>query len=1146
MYITQLEIDNFKSFGKKTKIPFFEGFTVISGPNGSGKSNIIDSILFCLALSGARGLRAEKLTDLINLNSGKNTAEVEIMFSDGTRIRRRIKRTARGYYSYNYLNDRLCKQGDILEFLSKFGIKPEGYNVVMQGDITRIMEMSDSERRKIIDEIAGVAEFDKKKDQAFAELEVVRERIDREEILLHELSNRLEELGSEREQAVRYQELQKQMDYFKSCRSAAELKERERELGALQQLIETQNNELEAVLSHRQKKEAAVKSKKKKVEEIDREINEKSGTEYLNLLTKLEESKGEINLSKQTITRLKEDKKANLAAIQRIYMDKKRAETRVRENTDAIRNLSIDRSNIAMEIAGKKAEFEILEKKIGTESVEIAGAKEQLFALMKTTEEQRGQRSELLHTQDMLIEKSRMRTSEKERLENRITQIKNEFEEKSQQCQEYDTCISRLTTKKQDLEQAISRAESQLFSHRSALERLRKEIKSREQDMMRLEAQQHAVGVTGHRALEAVIGMDGVYGTIAQLGKAPPEYATALSIAAGGRLRFVVVENDSVAAGGIRFLKENKLGRVTFLPLNKLKASDLPPLKDDNVIEYAVNMLDYDPVFNTAFRQVFGATVLVETLDLARRMTGKYRMVTLGGELIEKGGAMTGGSRQKKTAGFGVAVDDEITKLRQEIYRLETETAELDLVIGKVASEGEERRKERMGLDEQIARYKMLQEEYSKRMDDLQEEKAGIRESMETILRDVKGGGEKLAKIEEELETVSAAISEMLEEMGVIKKRLEDTGIPALTEQMERFRKEIEENERRLRNKDGDIADIQRERQHFSRRVEELEQEREQTAERNQKIDVNVTSAEENIANNESLIADLEERQQMFSKELDELRGKRDTLTGEHFELEKRLLECDSAADRFRLQISSLHERESVIMEDVKLLKKEVGDAKTDLTLQEIENGLSGAERAIKKIGAVNMLAIDEYERVQLRVGERSEKKEVLSRERTLLIERIEKFQQMKFDSFMDSYKAIDANFRQIFARLTSGSGKLILENEEDPFSGGMTFAVQPRDKKVHLLSALSGGEKSLTTLSFIFAIQQHMPAPFYALDEIDMFLDASNVERIAKLIKELSTGAQSIIVSLRKPTIERADRIVGVTLRPDKNTFVTGVKGNA
>ncbi|MEM2124746.1 MAG: AAA family ATPase, partial [Methanolinea sp.] len=158
MHITELEIDNFKSFTKKTKIPFYEGFSVISGPNGSGKSNIIDAILFALALSSSRSLRAEKLTDLINLNSGKNSAEVTLTFSDGTKIRRRIKRSPTGYYSYTYLNNRLCKQSEVNDLLAKHGIKPHGYNVVMQGDITRIIEMSDFERRKIIDEIAGVAE----------------------------------------------------------------------------------------------------------------------------------------------------------------------------------------------------------------------------------------------------------------------------------------------------------------------------------------------------------------------------------------------------------------------------------------------------------------------------------------------------------------------------------------------------------------------------------------------------------------------------------------------------------------------------------------------------------------------------------------------------------------------------------------------------------------------------------------------------------------------------------------------------------------------------------------------------------------------------------------------------------------------------
>jgi chromosome segregation protein len=191
------------------------------------------------------------------------------------------------------------------------------------------------------------------------------------------------------------------------------------------------------------------------------------------------------------------------------------------------------------------------------------------------------------------------------------------------------------------------------------------------------------------------------------------------------------------------------------------------------------------------------------------------------------------------------------------------------------------------------------------------------------------------------------------------------------------------------------------------------------------------------------------------------------------------------------------------------------------------------------------MLAIEEYDKVQRQVDERTERKETLSRERTTIIERIQKYEQMKFEAFMTAYRAIDTNFREIFARLTSGSGHLVLENEEDPFSGGLTFAVQPRDKKVHLLNSLSGGEKSLTTLAFIFSIQQHIPAPFYAFDEVDMSLDGSNVDRIANMIKELAPTSQFVIVSLRKPMITEAERIMGVTLRPDKSTLVTGVKAN-
>ena len=1146
MHITELEIDNFKSFSKKTKIPFLEGFTVISGPNGSGKSNIIDSILFVLALSSSRNLRAEKLTDLINLNSGRNTAEVALEFSDGTKIRRRIKRTGNGYYSYNYLNERLCKQSDIVDHLSRHGIKPHGYNVVMQGDVTRIMEMSDFERRKIIDEIAGVSEFDIKKQQSLSELDIVRERIEREELLLIELTKRVNELKREREHALEYQKWQKDLVYFQNCRAAAQLHDREKELTSLRRSTEEHTIQLTCIAADRGLEENELSYLKADLSDIDDLINKKSGSDYLKLIAELEEAKGGIKLAEQTIVRLRKDKEANLEAINRVYMDTKRAETRVAECTDQIRTLSIDRTNIAMEVAGARAQLEKFETEIRQHGEDTEGAREQLFALLKDIEEEKGRRSEILHQQDMLIEKSRMRTTELERLTLLLSQLDEEFAAKQSQLTDSEKSSSDLIRGKKDLDRTLSELEGSMFAQRSSLERLRTEIRENEQDVFRLEAAQQARGESGGRALEAVMAMEHVHGTIEDLGKAPAEYAIALNIAAGNKLQFVICDDDQVASDAIRHLKEERLGRVTFLPLNKLKPPALPPLKEPGVIDYAVNLVEYDPRYDRAFAVALGATVVVDTLERARKLIGKYRMVTLEGELLDRSGAMTGGATKKPSVrGFGAAVDDEIIRIRAHLGELQAEAATLESGIKRITAEVDAQRATRNEIDQKIARFGMFTEEFSRRFDAISVEKQTIDVAVARQQVETRNGAAELTALETSLDKTTGTINEISARIEEIKKRLDDTNIPVLTEQIEKKRKEIEESERRLRNKEGDINDAQRERQHFNARLVELAEDRKRQDERNQQIDTEIAGSNEQISAHKSQIAALEERQKEFSGVLDELRTKRAEASLHIQESELKIMKFDAERERINILAGAIEERARTLGIEVDMLRQQVGDMDTNLSLSEIEGKIAEADGALRKIGAVNMLAIEEYEKVQRQVEERTERKDTLSRERATLIERIEKFEQMKFEAFTTAFRAIDANFREIFARLTSGSGHLILENEEDPFAGGMTFAVQPRDKKVHLLSSLSGGEKSLTTLAFIFSIQRYIPAPFYAFDEVDMSLDGSNVERISSMITELSPQSQFVIVSLRKPMIDAAERIMGVTLRPDKSTLVTGVKAH-
>lgn len=1146
MHITELEIDNFKSFTKKTKIPFYEGFSVISGPNGSGKSNIIDAILFALALSSSRSLRAEKLTDLINLNSGKNSAEVTLTFSDGTKIRRRIKRSPTGYYSYTYLNNRLCKQSEVNDLLAKHGIKPHGYNVVMQGDITRIIEMSDFERRKIIDEIAGVAEFDQKKAQALSELEIVRERIEREELVLRELATRLEELGREREQALLYRKWQESLERLEGMRAAATLRARERDLAALSRAIEDERIALERVVADRSLEENEIAYLKRDLEEIDSQINQKSGAEYLKLIADLEEAKATIRLAEQAIARAKKEKEASLEALSRTFMDQKRAEARIAECTQAIREMTIDRTNLAMEVATLSSQIEKIEDEIRSQSRDAEGARDELFSLMQSVEARKGERSTLLHQKDMLLERSRMRTGEKERLEERRSALAVESARLDEEARKYLREKEEKEREKAALERDLADRESTVFAKRSTLERLREEYRELEREVVRLEALQQAKGEAGGKALETVLRMEGVHGTIAQLGRAPPEYATALNVAAGQKLHYVVVQDDAVAARAIEVLKAQNLGRVTFLPLSKLNPPHLAPVKEPGVIGYAVDMLEYPPEFAPAFRVVFGGTVIVESLARARRLIGKFRMVTPEGELFEKSGAITGGTFRKPLKGFGAAVDDEVARLRARMEILSEEIQGFVAEISAGTREIEQLRTRRIELDAEISRLAALVGEVARRDEALGRERAQVEEALSALEGEMRSGTADLAALEAALDGITEAIAQIQKRIEQVKKRLDDTTIPALSDQLEKKKRERDDAERRLRNKESDINELARERQHFSARLGELKGEAEKIQERIAELDSEVEASERQIEEGKARIAGIEERQKQFSSELQELRDQRDRVAAAIKESGEKLLALDAAAERHRVQLEALSERFSSLSREVEELRKSVGDRECNMTLEEIEDGIARAGLEMRKLGAVNMRAIEEYDRVQARISERNKKKEVLSRERATLLERIERFEKMKYDSFMTAFRAIDANFREIFAWLTSGNGHLVLENEEDPFSGGLSFAVQPRDKPVHLLSALSGGEKSLITLAFIFAIQKYIPAPFYAFDEVDMSLDGSNIERIAEMIRELSRTSQFIIVSLRKPMIEGADRIIGVTLLPDKSSYVTGIKARA
>lgn len=1139
--IQKLEIDNFKSFARRTIIPFFEGFTIISGPNGSGKSNIIDSILFVLALSTSRNLRAEKLTDLINLNSGRNSAEVTITFSDGTTIKRRIKQTRNGYYNYLFLNGKACRQSDLLEFLAAHGIVPHGYNVVMQGDINRIIEMSDPDRRKVIDEIAGVAEFDAKKDLAHQELTVVRGKIDLEMALLLEQKQRLGKLQIEKETALTYTSWQEKREYLLRCLHASELMEKIHAIRALEETIQKENEEL-----LKQKEDLAWAEHERDflfsdIAVIDKEIQEKSGSDYMTLLSRIAEAKAKITQAERSISRFTEEKENQERQFNETFTAIKRYEEKIREFTGKIRELSIDRTNLAMGLSAVLKERDILEKEIIKERQDCEEDEKLLSMIRQDIAGKKESRSELLSRQNLLIEQSRTRSAERDRLESRLASRRETIADLEERCNSYQITLNEVQATKQNLDKTIFSCDTDLYAKRETAESLHRQIRTVQFEIQKIEAQHQAQGRYG-KALEAVLQRDGVYGTIADLGRCKPQFATALNTAAGGRLYYVVVRDDGVASDAIRFLQENHLGRVTFLPLNKLRPQQTSSLSDPDVIGYAIDLLDFDPQYRDAFRVVFGNTVVIKTLEKARKKMGQYRLVTLDGSLLEKSGSMTGGSTKKETKGFGAVTGDDLTQVTIRLTNLQSEEDQIQTQINEISRIREEKSQERIRLEQEIIRNQAMFEEESRQLETIRHEVSSVQIELEGYKAITSDAESQLTLIEEEVNTLNHEIEACNQEIKDIHRRLEDTGIPRLLDMIDEKRVMATESERRLKNKDQEISDAQMEKQFSERNCDSKQSRMEEIKQQIEQLKTDIQSSEKEIAEMVHEIESVEKEKEQQSREIADLQERRDSLVAQTDEFERKITEHSRMIDRTSIAIETHSERINELKKELEEMEVGEKEVLVSLSREEIIQGIREADENLTLLGPVNLCAIEEYDLIHSLTVDREEKLTVLANELESIRDRIEGFTRMKYEAFISAYRAINHNFQDIFARLTSGSGELRLENEEDPFTGGLSFAVKPRDKNVHLLSALSGGEKSLTTLAFIFSIQKHLPAPFYAFDEVDMNLDGSNVERIAEMIRELASSSQFINISLRKPMIDAADRIIGVTIRPDKSTLVTGI----
>ena len=1180
MYITEVVLDGFKSFGRTTRIPFYEDFTVVTGPNGSGKSNIIDGVLFALGLARTRGIRAQKLTDLIYNpghddevdGSGPNEAAVTVVLSneDGAldrsqvvsaagsedvgdvseiTIKRRVKETDDNYYSYYYLNGRSVNLSDIRDLLAAAGVTPEGYNVVMQGDVTEIINMTPYQRRGIIDEIAGVAEFDEKKEAAFGELDTVEDRIGEADLRIEEKRGRLNQLEAERETALEYQSLREDVEEYRGFRKASELEEKRDALADVDEEIEKARETLESRQTELDTRQGALTRLEEDLEDLTHEIETKGEDEQIAIRSEIESLRGERSRLEAQIETARERVETAETERRNAFVQIDRKQETLDELESEIREVKVEKASIVSEIATKRAELSDVEAEIEGADTEFDDLKAELAETKETLESVREKKHETQREKDRLLDEARRRSNAVEETREELADAEESIPDLRARLSELHGELDKAEKNHATIEEAISELFAEKAETREQLEALEAELREKQNEYATLEAAASERGDSSWpRAVTEVKngGIDGVHGAVGELGSVDGRYAEACETAAGGRLANVVVDDDGVGSTCIDYLKRRNAGRATFLPITKMDDRGLPQTPSmPGVVDFARNLVTYESTYDPIFSYVLGSTLVVEDMATARDLMGDYRMVTLDGDLVEKSGAMTGGSGGGSRYSFTSAGGGKLERLATEIATLEDERQTLQATIDELDADIDDARARKAEATERV---RSLEADVDRADRDLEETTARIEEledeleSLATAREDVET---EMTALDERLSSLDETIADREADIEELEAALEDSKIPALSARADELSEEITGLEERTTELDGRLTELELEQSYAEDAVDDLhdtvEEAQNTKAEAEAAIEDHEAAIEETEATLETkreAIADLED-------ELAELKAERESLREDIQAAKQRRDEQQSLVTDAESTLEELTDRRDRLEWEVDELNSQVGDYDPDAIpdLDVVESKIESLESEMEALEPVNMLAIDEYDEAAAELEQLEARRDVLVEERDAIQSRIEGYEAEKKDAFVETFESINDHFEDIFSRLSAGTGELILENPDDPFEEGLTMRAQPADKPVQRLEAMSGGEKSLTALSFIFAVQRHNPAPFYALDEVDAFLDAVNAERVGEMIEELAADAQFVVVGHRSALLERADRAIGVTMQGDNRSAVTGMQ---
>jgi chromosome segregation protein len=1183
MYLKRLKLRNFKSFAGATEIPFQPGFTGVAGPNGMGKSNISDAILFVLGPTSSKALRAERLTHLFfNGGASKKAAsecEVSLVFDNSDRllpvdtdeveVTRYVKLAPSdpdGYYSYFYVNGKRTTQTEIDAILSHGRLSGDGYNLVQQGDVNKVVTMGPVPRRGLLERLAGISQYDEELDRAATKRGDLDQNLERIQTLLGEIKGHLASLESQRLQAIEYKQLKDEQRRAQARLARAGHRMAEQELASCRSQVDSVRAEITALDAARTELAARQEELTGSIDAVDREITDAGGAVAAKFKQELDEKRMAFARLDQSLGHLRE-------ALDTFTAQAGELRTSVDADERQRATLETQEASLAGELEALAARAEDDAKSIQAATGAPGKPGDKVTASRKQQLEFERQLDAKQKSWQGAVQSREAAHAAREAAERTQAQAEDDLREREVEVKDLELRIREASPSRSgggpptgELQKELFALKNQEKNLTTESERLTREVTELNRRYLALDARLKARTESGARpnqlaAVDYLLSqrnlgkLAGIRGTVEELSEFDSKLKTALQVAGGSRFQALVVETDQVAEECIRLLREEKRGRATFLPLNKMlpgrpHGKSLVTSKAAGATGFAIDLVRFDETLRSAFWYVFGETVVMDDLAHARAQMGGVRLVTLTGDLIEATGAISGGYLDPSAQGRGADSAVELKRVGDELRE-------------KSAAESAAR----TSLQKAAERIRVVSEELAKRSIQDQSHES----SRQILEKDLGAARARLASARDRIETAASEQTQSETEFGKAEATVQKLGdeIVALKSSISKAQEQYlgqlpEALGARLRALQEAAQKTSEERVRVNG---ELESVRASLVALKANLDARraeLESAETSLAAKKKEIAQTEKSVRASKESLDAMRA----VESKQTESQKKLAEKKHGFDDERLRVTgklgeaqaNLETRRSMLTQEETRLAlaeakfheleealKQYPEPERDekpMSVDELKRKIAALDQQLAALGDVNLRAVEEYDAEKGRLDDFGREVERLAAEKAELVSLVAEIEKKKREKILEVVVKVNENYRAIYGELSAGGeGEIALENPDDPLAGGLLIKARPVGKTVLRLEQLSGGEKSLASLAFIFSLQRYDPSPLYVFDEVDMSLDGLNAEYVGRMLRHNAERAQFVVISLRKVTLKFASHLYGVTMHGDGCSRVIGIR---